>query len=71
MERTKRPTLRQLADERGVSVGVMLDLAIREHGTVDKAAAALGVQANTAYQWIHRNRYEVQQYGRLVKKQTA
>lgn len=71
MDTARRPTLRQLAEDRGVSVGVMLDLAVRENGTLEAAARALGVQPNTVYQWVQRNQYRVIQHSRLVKKEAA
>lgn len=71
MDVQRRPTLRQLADARGISVGVMLDLAVREHGTLEAAARALGVQPNTVYQWVQRNDYRVVQHSTLVRKEAA
>ena len=68
MERTKRRTLRQLADERDVSVATLLDTAMREHGTLAAAADALGVDKQAVYQWVNRNGYRVQQVSRLVRQ---
>lgn len=59
-ERAKRPTLRRLADERDTSVRAMLDVAVREHGTVRKAARALGVSPASIYGWMARNHYRVE-----------
>ena len=66
-ERAKRPTLRRLADERDTSVGAMLDVAVREHGTVKATAEALGVAPMTVYVWLGRNGYRVVTRSALVK----
>jgi hypothetical protein len=68
MERIKRPTLRQLADERDVSVATLLDTAMREHGTLAAAAESLGVDKQAVYQWVNRNGYKVHQVSRLVRQ---
>jgi transcriptional regulator of acetoin/glycerol metabolism len=67
MERTKRPTLRELADQHDVSVAALIDTAVREHGTVKAAAEALGVDPQTVYQWINRHGYTVKTSSRLVR----
>lgn len=67
MERTRRPTLRQLADQQDVSVAKLIDTAVREHGTVKAAAEALGVDPQTVYQWTSRNGFKVQTVSRLVR----
>lgn len=67
MERTRRPTLRQLADQQDVSVAALIDTAVREHGTLKAAAEALGVDPQAVYQWINRNGYTVQRQSRLVR----
>lgn len=59
-ERAKRPSLRRLADERDTSVAALLDIAVREHGTVRKAAKALGVSPASIYGWMARNHYRVE-----------
>ena len=69
MERTRRPTLRQLADDQNVSVAALIDTAVREHGTVKAAAEALGVDPQTVYQWINRHGYMVKTSSRLVRAQ--
>lgn len=69
MERTRRPTLRQLADDQNVSVAALIDTAVREHGTVKAAAEALGVDPQTVYQWINRHGYTVKTSSRLVRAQ--
>lgn len=58
--KAKRPTLRRLADERDMSVAALLDVSVREHGTVEKAAAALGVSKQSIYGWLQRNHYRVE-----------
>lgn len=56
----KRPTLRGLADERDMSVAALLDVSVREHGTVEKAADALGVSKQSIYAWMQRHGYRVE-----------
>lgn len=67
MERTKRPTLRQLADQQDISVAALLDGAVREHGTVEAAAVALGLNPMSVYAWLNRNHYKVERYSRIVR----
>lgn len=67
MERTRRPTLRQLADQQDVSVATLIDTAVQKHGTVVAAAEALGVDKQSIYQWTSRNGYKVKAVSRLVR----
>lgn len=67
MERSRRPTLRQLADQQDVSVATLIDTAVREHGTVGAAAKSLGVQPMSIYKWLGRNHYRVERHSRLVR----
>lgn len=70
MEMTKqarRPTLRRLADEKDMSVAAMIDTAVREHGSVDAAAKALGVNPMSVYRWLKRNNVRVERQTRLVR----
>lgn len=65
---TKRPkSLRQMADERDISVASLIDSTVREHGTVKAAAKALGVNPINLYQWLSRNNYRVERSARIVK----
>ena len=69
MEAPRRTTLKQLAADRNTTVARMIRRAVREHGTVDAAAKALGVKPMTVYQYIYRSGYRVETRARLVKKE--
>ena len=67
IERAKRPSLRELADEQETSVAALIDAAVREHGTVSAAADALGVLPASIYGWMARHGYRVER--RVYRKQ--
>lgn len=72
VRRAKHPTLRSLADKQDVSVATLIDSAVREHGTVRKAARSLGVSPTSIYQWLSRHKYrvEVERAARIVRAQS-
>jgi transposase-like protein len=49
-----------LADKQDVSVATLIDSAVREHGTVRKAARSLGVSPASIYGWMSRHGYKVE-----------
>lgn len=71
MEAQKRTTLKEVAARNNTTVSRMIRHAVREHGSVDAAAKALGVKPMAVYQWVWRNGYRVETRARLVKKDTV
>ena len=70
ISRNKPKHLLQMAEARGMSVAELVTTAIEEHGTLRKAAAALGVHKNALSHHIKANRLEVQtrQVARVIPK---
>ena len=68
MEAQKRgASLRRLADDRNITVAAMIDLELREHGSIEKAAESLGVKPINLYQWLRRNNYRLERLSRIVR----
>lgn len=60
-------TLKRQAAAKGISVRRLITGAIRQEGSIFRAAISLGVTPNSLQYWLRRNGYEVRRTPTLVK----
>lgn len=64
-----RKSLKQMADEKGMTVEQLVVSTLETHGSVRSAAFALGISPSSIHWWLAYNGYRLIPSARVVKRE--